>query len=407
MANISMASKAQFLTTKRARHKVLYGGRGSSKSWACADALIHLANQVPLRILCSRETQLSIKDSSKRLLDDKILSQNLSHSYKSTKTEIENIKTGSLFIFSGLRDASKIKSMEGIDICWVEEAQTVSQESIDILVPTIRKEGAEVWWTFNRKLTTDPVDKMFLSEGGPPPDSLIQQMNFYDNPWFPETLKKEMEWDRERDPDKYRHVWLGEPVLHSDAQVFNGAWSIAPVPEFKGDTGLYYGCDWGFAQDPIALVRCWIDDDTRTLYVDYEVGGVGVEVDHMPSLFDMMPLIKQHVVKCDNARPELISYMKRHGFKCVAAVKGKGSIEDGISRLKGYKIVVDPRCKRIINELILYSYKKDSRTGEILPQLEDKNNHFIDALRYATEKIVLSGMINMPTSYSYDIGAML
>jgi phage terminase large subunit len=289
-------------------------------------------------------------------------------------------------MFAGLKtNPESIKSMEGVTKVWVEEAQTISQESIDLLIPTIRADGSEIWWTFNRGMKTDPVDKMFFGKDGPPPDTLIRKVNYYDNPWFPDVLRQQMEWDRSRDPDKYRHVWLGEPVMHSNAQVFYGCWSIAPVPEPPEDTVFYYGADWGFAQDPTAIVRCWIDG--KTLYVDREAGGVGIEIDDTPRLLDTVVHDRRWKITADSARPETISYMNRNGFNVVASKKGKGSIEDGIARLKGYNIVVDPSCKRVIEELSLYSYKTDKRTGEITPMIEDKNNNFLDALRYATEAL--------------------
>lgn len=397
------------LLGRRARYKVYHGGRGGGKSRAIAAALIHMASVTSLRILCAREIQLSIKDSVKRLLDDEIVRQGLQAEYTSTLTEIRNNRTGSLFIFSGLRGASAdtIKSYEGIDICWLEEAHSISQRSWDVLIPTIRKEQSEIWISFNPYLKTDPVYKMFV-EGTPPPDSVVVEVNHYDNPFFPDVLRREMEWDRERDPDKYTHVWLGKPVQNTDTQVFNGTWTIAPCPEPHPNEMLYFGADWGFAQDPTTLVRCWIDDSIRTLYVDHEAGGVGIEIDDTPALFDMVPGSRAYDIIADSARPETISYMRRAGFRVKPASKGKGSVEEGVARLKNYRIVVDPRCRNVVSELSLYSYKTDPRTGAILPVLEDRHNHTIDALRYATERLRgKRAMLQNATTYVIDAGSFL
>jgi phage terminase large subunit len=234
-----------------ARYKAFYGGRGSGKSHSFALALILLGYQKPLRVLCAREIQKSIKDSVKRLLDDKIAAAGLTEFYTSTDTEIRG-KNGTLFLFAGLRThVDSIKSLEGIDIAWVEEAATVSQSSIDTLVPTIRKPGSEIWFSWNPRYEKDPVDAMFRA-GEPPPSSVVRKVNYDANKWFPEVLKDELEWDRNRDPEKYAHVWLGEYLRNSEARVFRN-WRVEPF-ETPADARFYFGADWGFSVDPTALV---------------------------------------------------------------------------------------------------------------------------------------------------------
>lgn len=192
-----------------ARYKAFHGGRGSGKSHAAACALVTLAVERPIRALCCREIQKSIKDSSKRLIDDKITEYGLGWFFESTETEIRG-KNGSLFLFAGLKtNPEAVKSMEGIDIAWVEEADRVSRRSLDLLIPTIRKPNSELWFTWNRNSEFDAVDLMF-SGPNPPPDSIIKEVNFMDNPWFPDVLKKEMEYDKQIDIGKYKHVWLGD-----------------------------------------------------------------------------------------------------------------------------------------------------------------------------------------------------
>src|SRR3990167_8378191 len=199
---------------KPSRYKASYGGRGSAKSHSFAQALVVKGAEKPLRILCCRELQHSIKDSVKLLIDDKISQSGLTSFYESTQTEIRG-KNGTLFLFAGLRsNPESIKSTEGIDIAWTEEANTVSRRSLDLLIPTVRKEGSELWFTWNPDSEYDPVDLMFR---GPhiPPDSIVIPASYFDNPWFPDVLKKEMEYDKSIDLGKYKHIWLGE---YADSQ---------------------------------------------------------------------------------------------------------------------------------------------------------------------------------------------
>ena len=260
----------RFLFNGEARYRCAWGGRGSGKSHSFAQALVIKAAQRPLRVLCCREIQKSIKDSVKRLLDDKIAACGLGGFYTSTDTEIRGAN-GSLFLFAGLRtNPDSVKSTEGIDIAWIEEASTVSQSSLDILTPTIRKPGSEIWATWNPRFKTDPIDNMFRG-GEPPPDSIVRKVNFDANPWFPDVLRTEMEWDRRRDPDKYAHVWLGEYRRDSEARVFKN-W-VERDFDTPADARFYFGADWGFAADPTTLVGCCIDG--RTLYVDKEGYAVG------------------------------------------------------------------------------------------------------------------------------------
>jgi phage terminase large subunit len=372
-------SKALF---RPSRYKAFYGGRGSGKSHSAAVALIIQSLQQPLRILCAREIQKSIKDSVKRLIDDKITEYGLSGQFESTDTEIRGAN-GSLFLFAGLRsNPDSIKSMEGLDRVWVEEANRVSQRSLDLLIPTLRKEGSELWFGWNPEFATDPVDAMFRMDT-PPPDSIVLPVNYWDNPWFPDVLKAELEYDQARDPDKYAHVWLGRYSVRSEARVFRN-WK---VEEFAtpADAEFRFGADWGFSVDPTVLVRCFVDG--RTLYVDQEAWRVGCEIDHTPELFDTIEGSRKWKIVADSARPETVSYMQRKGFRIVPAIKGPGSLEDGVEFLKSYDIVVHPRCKHVADELTYYSYKQDPLTDEILPVLEDKQNHTIDALRYALEAL--------------------
>ena len=290
---------------------------------------------------------------------------------------------GGIIIFQGLQNhtAESIKSLEGFDGAWVEESQSLSQRSLDMLRPTIRKQGSELWFSWNPRFADDPVDVLLRCDT-PPPGAVVVKVNYQDNPWFPEVLQEEMEYDLNRDKDKYEHVWLGEYEKNSEARVFKN-WT---VEEFEAPPGTIFrlGADWGFSVDPTVLVRCYIDG--RRLYVDYEAAMVGCEIDQTPDLFDRVPDSRKWFISADSARPETISYMRKHGFpKINGAKKGAGSIEDGIEFLKSFDIVVHPRCVGLIEELVKYSFKVDPLTDEVLPILADKWNHRIDSLRYACE----------------------
>ena len=319
----------------------------------------------------------------KRLLDDEIERCELGSFFVSTDTEIRG-QNGSLFLFAGLRsNIDSIKSMEGIDICWIEEAQTISQSSLDTLIPTIRKPDSKLYFSWNPKYSSDPVDAMFVNSN-PPPRSIVLQVNWQQNPWFPDVLRAEMEYDRNRDPDKYAHVWQGQYLQNSEARVFRN-WRVEEF-DAPADAVHRLGADWGFAVDPTVLVRCHIVG--RTLYIDHEAYMVGCEIMDTPSLFMTVPEAEKWPIVADSSRPETIAHMRKHGFpKIMAAVKGPKSVEEGIEWLKSFDIVVHPRCTHTIDELTLYRYKSDPLTGRVLPVLEDKSNHLIDALRYACDGV--------------------
>jgi len=373
-----------------ARYKGAHGGRGSGKSHFFAELLIeeHIRNPNQSSV-CVREIQLSLNQSVKRLLENKIQELNVGSYFEVQDKMIKSTKGSGLIIFQGMQNhtADSIKSLEGYDRAWVEEAQSLSQHSLDLLRPTIRKPGSELWFSWNPRLDTDPVDNL-LRGAEPPPNATVVEVNFSDNPWFPDVLREEMEYDRSRDPDKYAHVWLGGYVQNSEARVFKN-WK---VQEFNAPTNatLRFGADWGFASDPTVLVRCYIDG--RKLYIEYEAYMVGCEIVNIPDLFMTVPEAEKWPIIADSARPETISHVKKHGFpRILPAIKGPKSLEDGIEWLKSFEIIVHPRCKHTIDELTLYSYKVDKMTDMVLPVLEDKQNHVIDALRYACEGLRRAG----------------
>ncbi len=365
-----------------ARYLGAYGGRGSGKSHFFAERLILRCIQAKTDAVCVREVQQSLNQSVKKLLEHKIEQLGLGSIFE---VMYDRIKTpnGGVIIFQGMatNTAESIKSLEGFDICWVEEAQSLSQRSLDLLRPTIRKEGSQLWFSWNPNHSSDPID-VLLRGSALPPDAIVVRANYRDNPWLPDVLLAELEYDQRRDPDKFAHVWLGEYARNSEARVFKN-WRIEEF-EVSKDAIIRQGADWGFSVDPTVLVQCYIEG--RNLYVPYEAYRIGCEITDTPSLFMGLPESEKWPMVADSARPETISHMRRNGFpKIVSAIKGAKSLEEGVEFLKSYDIIVHPRCTHLIDELTLYSYKTDSLTGQVIPVLEDKDNHVIDALRYALE----------------------
>ena len=375
------------------RYKVLYGGRGAARSWSVARVLLIKAAAEPLRIGCFRELQKSIRDSVHRLLTDQIGLLELP-GYEITDHEIRH-ENGSLFLFEGLRhNVTKIKSLEGIDIAWVEEAERVSKTSWDVLIPTIRKAGSEIWVTFNPDLEDDPTYQRFVVS--PPPASWVQQVSWADNPWFPAELAAERDYLYTVDPDAAAHVWGGECRQASDAQILRGKWVVEEFEPERSWDGPYHGADFGFSTDPNVLVRCWIapgtvKGSTGQLMLEREAYKVGEDTDDIPAHWTReVPGAERYVIRGDSARPETISYLRRHGFpEITGAPKWEGSVEDGIAHLRQYeRIVIHPRCRHAIDEARHYSYKRDERTDDVLPEVVDKHNHIWDAVRYALAPLI-------------------
>ena len=378
------------------RYIVYHGGRGGAKSWEIAIALILLASRLKLRILCAREVQNSINDSVHKLLKDRITALNLDSRFKVTDKAIVS-DSGSEFLFKGIAyDPMQIKSLEGIDICWVEEAQKVSASSWEILIPTIRKENSQIIVSFNPYLATDPTYKKFIVDT--PPDTFIKEVNYNDNQHFPETLRKEMEHMKRVDYDLYLHIWEGQCKGSSDAQIFKDKYQEGILDEYvEWDSIPYFGADWGFSQDPTTLNKMYILQTHygNTLYITHEANGIGVELDNTPALFDTVPESRKFTIQADNARPETINHISKKGFNIVSVMKWPGSIEDGITYMRSFdKIVIHPRCTETINEFKNYSYKTDPKTDEVLTIIIDKFNHHMDAIRYALSKMIRSDLTN-------------
>ena len=364
------------------RYKIFYGGRGGAKSTTFADVLGVFGAQNPMRILCAREFQTSIKDSVIALLKARITKHRLKHFYKFGQTYIEG-KNGTEFIFKGLRlNPDDIKGLEGIDIAWIEEAQRVSEASWTYLIPTIRKEGSEIWASFNPELADDPTYKRFVTNT--PPNTLLVKVNWNDNPWFPGTLNDERLYLQSVDLDAYDWIWEGNPRTMSEAVIFKGKFTVERF-ETPKDAKRMQGADWGLS-DPTVLVSCFEMDGC--LFVDHECYARNLDLDRIaPTWRGAVPDCDKWPIEADSAQPQTINHVRGFGFRIGPAKKWNGSVEDGIRFLRKYKkIIVHERCYYTAQEMRLYSYKTDRLTGEVLPIIVDKHNHCIDALRYAVGK---------------------
>ncbi len=374
------------------RYRCSHGGRGSAKTrtFALMTAIrgyMAAMNGQSGVILCAREYMNSLEESSMEEVKQAIRSvpwlndfYELGEKYIRTKCRSVN------YVFAGLRhNLDSIKSKARVLIAWVDEAESVSEIAWTKLTPTVREAGSEIWVTWNPERDGSATDKRFRKN--PPDNAVVVEMNYGDNPWFPSVLEEERLSDQERlDSATYAWIWEGAYLENSDKQVLANKYVVQSFPDdlWQKADRLLFGADFGFAKDPNTLLRQFILNDC--LYIEYEVYGIGVELDHMPAFYDKIPESRKWPIKADSARPETISYLKRQGFNISAAKKWQGSVEDGITHLRGFKqIIIHPRCKETAKEARLYSYKTDRITGEVLPVIEDKNNHCWDAVRYGLD----------------------
>jgi len=384
-----------------ARYKVMYGGRGSGKSIFAADYLIMKAAFNKVKVLCCREFQSSIKDSVIATIADRIYDLGLQDRFNIGRNYINSI-SGSEFLFHGLaRNDNNIRSLKGINYCWVEEAEMVSAHSWEILKPTIREEDSEIIITFNPDVEANPTYQQFVVNK-PIQNTIVVKINYNDNPYFPQVLRDEMENDRINNPDRFRHIWEGECSKMSNAVIFKDKFDVLDFELQEINGGWYfknqkmsfrYGMDFGFSVDPFAAVESFVYDGE--LYICRESYRYKLDTD------DIIPVVKDAIPRGmskhwygDGARPETISQLKRvrthrDGYQLEAlnideAIKGPGSIEEGIVYLQNFKkIHVHPSCKNMLYEFNNYKYQQDLKTGEIFAKPVDKDNHLIDALRYS------------------------
>ena len=372
------------------RYRALYGGRGSGKSFSVALMAAVWGYAEPLRILCTREFQASIKDSFHAELKAAIAAHPWLEAHYDVGVDYLKGRNGTEFIFRGLRHNSQaIKSLAKIDLTIVEEAETVPETSWLALEATVfRQPKSELIAIWNPCTDGSPVDKRFRKN--PPSSALIAELNWNDNPYFPEGLEVLRRREQERlDPATYAHVWDGAYLENSDAQVFHGKVSVEEFEPGSDWDGPYLGGDFGFSQDPTAAVEVWINGDD--VYIHREAVKVGLELDDTSAFVcAKIPGFEKEVSRWDSARPESISHLKRHGLpRCQSVKKWSGSVEDGIQFLRSFKrIVIHPRCDNMRKEARLYSYKVDRLTGDVTSKVVDDHNHCWDAVRYAVQPMI-------------------
>ncbi|MBQ0339683.1 PBSX family phage terminase large subunit [Providencia rettgeri] len=374
------------------RYRCSHGGRGSAKTrtFALMTAIrgyMAAMNGQSGVILCAREYMNSLEESSMEEVKQAIRSVPWLNDFYELGEKYIRTKCRSVsYVFAGLRhNLDSIKSKARILIAWVDEAESVSEIAWTKLAPTVREAGSEIWVTWNPERDGSATDKRFRKN--PPDNAVVVEMNYDDNPWFPSVLEDERLNDQARlDSATYAWIWEGAYLENSDKQVLANKYVVQSFPDdlWQQADRLLFGADFGFAKDPNTLLRQFILNDC--LYIEYEAYGVGVELDHMPAFYDKIPEARKWPIKADSARPETISYLKRQGFNISAAKKWQGSVEDGITHLRGFKqIIIHPRCKETAKEARLYSYKTDRITGEVLPVILDANNHCWDAVRYGLD----------------------
>lgn len=391
-------------STPNIRYRSSWGGRGSAKtrSFALMTAIkgyMYAEAKISGLILGAREYMNSLSDSSMEEIKQAIRSVPfLNQYYEMGENFIRTKNRRVSYGFAGLRhNLDSIKSKARILLCWVDEAETVSEMAWRKLLPTVREDGSEVWITWNPERRDSATSQRFRHEEifDDLTGELIGigvEMNYSDNPWFPEVLEIERRQDQKNlDDATYRWIWEGDYLELSEAQIFRNKYKVEAFDDelWKSAERLFFGADFGFANDPNTLIRSFILENT--LYIEYEAFGVGVDLDEMAQFYESVPGARDWPIKGDCSRPETISYLRRQGFNIEAAEKWPGSVEDGIAHIKGFdEVIIHPRCKKTLEEFINYSYKKDRLTDEVLPIIVDKWNHGIDALRYSLDGYIMA-----------------
>jgi phage terminase large subunit len=370
----------------RSRYRCATGGRGAAKSHSFDRAVILKVISQRVRVLCCREIMRSLRESVHHLLVDTIDALGLTPYFTITDREITCTTTGSEIIFAGLyQHINTLKSLENIGLVWVEEAESVSAPSLQVLAPTVRAPNSELWLSCNPEHRDAPV--MQFTDGRRD-DCRHVHVTYVDNPWFPPALEGERRYMQAVDDDAYRWIWLGECRTISDAQIFKNKFCVESFTPAEGWDGPYHGLDLGFAADPSVLTKCWVFENK--LYVEKEAWGLHVDIDKLPQLLDEIPGSRNYTIRVDSSRPETVSYLKRHGFDDVVSVeKWADSLSDGVARMRAFeKIILHPSCTHTAEEMRLYSFKVDRLTGDVLPDIVDKFNHCCDSIRYGIGPLI-------------------
>ena len=354
------------------REAAVFGGRNSLKSHTVARILLIWAMQKKTRVLCTREYMNSIADSSMQLLADLVEQYKLTQ-FKVTKTSIINTHNGSDFLFKGLKtNPQSVKSTEGVDVAWQEEAQTISEQSIDILTPTVRKPGSKLIYTYNRLKDKDPIHKRLVIEGRP--NTLVLNVNYdvaMKYGWMAQSLIDEMKDDKEKRPEVYKHKWLGEPSSLK-GQIYPNFEKITDLPKEAEWVGT--GLDFGYTNDPTAAIDVYKWNDGYIL--DERLYHRGMKNKEIASQLQDSPL-----VIADSSEPKSIDEIKDEGVTILPAVKGKDSVNNGIQLLQGLTIRYTARSHNVEEELLNYSWKVDKEDKALNIPI-DAYNHAMDAIRY-------------------------
>lgn len=366
------------------REVAIYGGRFSLKSHTVARYLLIRARMAKTRVACFREFQNSITESSHQLLADLIKQYDLKD-FVVTNNSIINTLNGSDFLFKGLwHNEQSIKSIEGIDIAWVEEAQTVSKPSLEVLTPTVRKEGSKIIYTYNRLMESDPVHQRLVIEGRP--NTLVINVNYdiaIKYGLMPEVVRLEMEDDKAKRTSLYKHKWLGEP--NSLEQKIYKDWQI--IDEIPHEARLErYGVDYGYTNDPTAIVAIYKYNNGYILdEVAYQKGLSNKQI------ADILLNIPRALVVPDSAEPKSNDELQAYGLTILPANKGQGSVLQGIQWVQHQRISVTKRSINIWREYLNYLWKTD-KDGKIINEPDHAYSHSMDAIRYGVES-------NKPSDY--------
>ncbi len=381
MATMNIPEEFERLLDTDWREAAIWGGRYSLKSHTVARILLIKARQQKRRIACFREFQNSIAESSHQLLADLIKQYELTD-FEVTNNAIINKINGSDFLFKGLwHNEQSIKSIEGIDIAWVEEAQTVSTPSLEVLTPTVRKEGSQIIYTYNRLLEDDPVHQRVVIEGRP--NSLRINVNYdiaLKYGWMPETIKQEMEDDKARRPALYKHKWLGEPNS-LEQKIFKG-WQL--IDEIPHEARLErYGLDFGYTNDPTAIIALYY----------YNGGYIIDEIAYTKGLSnkqiaDIFLLHKKTIIIADSAEPKSIDEIRSYGLTVLPATKGAGSVTQRIQLAQDQQISVTKRSTNIWKGFLNYMFLTD-KDGKIINEPNHLWSDGMDAFMYALSTVAV------------------
>lgn len=372
------------------QYRWLRGGRGSGKSQGAAKMAAIWGYAEPLRILCVREYQNSIAESFHAELREAIQAEPwLADAYQIGRDFLRG-SNGTEFIFRGLsRNPNAIKSLAQIDLTIVEEAEDVPETSWLALEATVfRQAKSELWAIWNPRDDGSPVDRRFVKQ--PPGNGVGAVVNWNDNPFFPPGLEALRAREQQRlDPNTYAHIWDGAYLLNSDRQVFGGKVRVAEFEPGADWSGPYQGVDFGFNPDPFCALRLWHHRDA--IWIEHEAYGRGIELDATPKFVaERIPRFAEYTARADSAEPKSISYLQRNGMPRVEGVKKwPNSVIEGIRWLRAQaEIVIHPRCKNVARDFRLYSHKVDAKSGDVLPDLIDADNHGPDAARYALAPLI-------------------